>query len=80
MFFIWMKQIRGSSNIIKITEDNQFLTNFDKEDIEKLTLWAFLKAGYIASRQKYVVHMLYHLLTMRLTALETCLQNKNKRT
>lgn len=33
-----MKQIRGSSNMIKITDDNQFLTNFDKEDIEKLTL------------------------------------------
>lgn len=76
MFFICMKQ----TNMIKITDDNQFLTNFDKEDIEKLTLWAFLKAGYIVSRQKYVVHMLYHLLTMRLTALETCLQNKNKRT
>lgn len=78
MFFICMKQ----TNMIKITDDNQFLTNFDKEDIEKLTLWAFLKAGYIVSRQKYVVHMLYHLLTMKLTAynLETCLHNKNKRT
>lgn len=35
MFFICKKQIRGSSNTIKITDDNQFLTSSDKEDIEK---------------------------------------------